>query len=87
MSKIIGEEIELVREIEHIKNALLKEPEYHPYAIFREIDQDGDNRISKEEIGNFLRKTGFHANEQETLAIIRRIDTEGDYHVNFGELE
>ena len=63
MSKIIGEEIELVREIEHIKNALLKEPEYHPYAIFREIDQDGDNRISKEEIGNFLRKTGFHANE------------------------
>jgi hypothetical protein len=64
---------------------LAREEGFNAFAIFREIDVDGDGQINKEEVGDFLREAGFHANESETLAIVRRMDTNGNWHVSYDE--
>jgi hypothetical protein len=33
---------------------LNREQDFHAFAIFREIDVDGDGQINKDEVGEFL---------------------------------
>lgn len=85
MCKIIEQEIDLIRQLEHIKAVLQREPGFNSFAIFREIDVDGDGQINKEEVADFLKETGYEANESECLAIVRRMDTNGNWHVSYEE--
>ena len=85
MCKIIEQEIDLIRQLEHIKAVLQREPGFNSFAIFREIDVDGDGQVNKEEVGEFLKEAGYEANESECLAIVRRMDTNGNWHVSYEE--
>lgn len=47
-------------------------------SSFRSVDRLNSGLISTVNLGAFLRDNGHFATEAELLAIIRRIDTDGD---------
>jgi Ca2+-binding EF-hand superfamily protein len=48
---------------------------------FLEIDDWGYGYIDQKNLKNFLRKHGYLANESELMAIIRRMDLDGDARI------
>lgn len=54
-------------------------------AAFRSVDRANSGLITTFNLGAFMRENGHFASETELLAIVRRIDTDGDASVNFRE--
>ena len=50
------------------------------------MDKYNDGYINSFNLGSFLRSQGHFATETELLAIVRRIDTDGDAKLNYSEL-
>merc|ERR1712166_1184691 len=59
--------------------------DYSSFAAFRSVDRYNSGRIDSVNTGSFLRANGHYASEMELIAIIRRMDTDGDASVNFTE--
>ena len=59
--------------------------DYSNYAIFRAIDRHNDGFVDTYNLGSFLKNNGHFASEKELLAIIRRIDTDGDAKLSYSE--
>lgn len=55
-------------------------------ASFRSIDKFNKGYVDSVNLGAFLRQLGHFSSELELLAIIRRIDTNGDATITFEEL-
>ena len=53
------------------------------YASFKAIDRYNEGLIDAYNLGQFLRNNGHYASEKELLAIIRRIDTDGDAKLSY----
>lgn len=70
-------------------NCLVKElcaqPDYSPYAAFRTVDRYNEGSIHMNNLQDFFRGFGNYLTEQETFAVVRRIDTDGDARLNFEE--
>ena len=54
-------------------------------SAFRSVDRYNSGKITTVNLGAFLRSLGHYASEMELLAIIRRLDTDGDCEVDFTE--
>ncbi|ESN98599.1 hypothetical protein HELRODRAFT_138077, partial [Helobdella robusta] len=54
-------------------------------AAFDLFDEDGNNAISKEELGNVMRKLGMNPTDEELRDMIREHDTDGDGQIEFEE--
>jgi Ca2+-binding EF-hand superfamily protein len=52
--------------------------DYSAAATFKTIDRPESGSITSANLGEFFKKLGHFASEAELLAIIRRIDTDGD---------
>ena len=59
--------------------------DYSAYAAYRAIDKYNDGVIDTFNLGQFLKVNGHYASERELLAIIRRIDTDGDAKLSYEE--
>jgi hypothetical protein len=68
-----------------LKRELEVQYDYSPFAAFRSIDRYNSGRIDTVNCGSFLRQNGHYASEMELLAIIRRIDTDGDAAIAYSE--
>ena len=82
---IIEEEIDLMRRLDTLKSALNVRYDYSSISAFRSVDKYNSGRIDTFTLGNFLRTQGHYATETELLAIIRRIDTDGDAKLDYNE--
>ena len=78
LATVIEKEIILQRRFESLKRELQYGLDYTPTAAFRSVDRHSSGTISTVNLGDFLRNNGHFATESELLAIIRRIDTDGD---------
>ncbi len=71
------------------KNSLRIELEarydYSTYSAFKCVDKYNDGFINSFNLGQFLKNNGHYAQEREILAIIRRIDTDGDAKISYSE--
>ena len=85
ITRVIEQEIDLQRRLEGIKGELERSYDYSPYAAFRSIDGNNSGRINQYEVGTLLRRNGHYSSEIENIAIIRRLDTDGDASVNYSE--
>jgi len=54
-------------------------------AAFRSVDKVNSGIITTVNLGAFMRENGHFASETELLAIVRRLDTDGDASVNYSE--
>jgi len=84
-SDIINKEIELQRRIESLKRELQSRYDYQTYAAYKAIDKYNDGFIDTFNLSKFLKNNGHYASERELIAIIRRIDTDGDAKISYSE--
>jgi len=85
ITTVIEKEIELQRKLEALKRELEIQYDYSPFAAFRSVDRYNSGLITSVNLGAFLRQNGHFASEMELLAIVRRIDTDGDASVDYNE--
>jgi len=82
---LMERELDLHRKQETLKGDLEVRYDYSTYAAFRCIDKYSEGYINTFNLGAFLKNNGYYATEKELLAIIRRIDTDGDAKLSYAE--
>ena len=85
MCEILEKEIDLQRRLDILKRDLEVRYDYTPLSAYRSVDKYNDGRIDTFNLGSFLRSCGHYATEAELLAIVRRIDTDGDARLSYSE--
>lgn len=85
LTAVLERELDLQRRLEILKNELEVRYDYSTFAAFRSIDRYNEGNINTYNLGLFLKNTGYYATEKELLAIIRRIDTDGDAKLSYSE--
>jgi Ca2+-binding EF-hand superfamily protein len=85
IASVIEKEIDLQRRLESLKRELEVQYDYSPYAAFRSVDRYNSGRVDQVNLGSFLRQNGHYSSEMELLAIVRRIDTDGDAILLYSE--
>lgn len=83
--EILEKEIDLQRRLDILKRDLEVRYDYSTLAAYRSVDRYNDGRIDTFNLGSFLRSCGHYAAETELLAIVRRIDTDGDARLSYSE--
>lgn len=68
-----------------LKSELEIRYDYSIYAAFRSIDRYNEGYVDSYNLGQFLKNNGHYASERELIAIIRRIDTDGDAKLSYSE--
>jgi Ca2+-binding EF-hand superfamily protein len=86
ITAVIEKEVTLARRLEGCKRDLELGLDYTATAAFRSVDRYASGLVTTVNLGAFLRDQGHWASETELLAIIRRIDTDGDASVDLREL-
>ena len=82
---ILEKEIDLQRRLDILKRELEIRYDFSSLAAYRSIDRYNDGRINTFNLGAFLRTCGHYAAETELLAIVRRMDTDGDAQLSYAE--
>lgn len=82
---VLEKEVDLMRRLDTLKRELELRFDYSSLAAYRSIDRYNDGRINTLNLGTFLRGAGHYASETELLAIVRRIDTDGDAQLSYSE--
>lgn len=85
LAECLAEEIRTLRRIESLKADLTSRYDYTNYACFRTLDLINDSYIKPNDIREFYRNSYQYPSEKEILALIRRIDTDGDCKIGFNE--
>ena len=85
MSAVLTKEVELARRLGALRKDLELGLDYTVMAAFRSVDKFNSGVITTVNLGAFMREHGHFASETELLAIVRRLDTDGDASITFGE--
>lgn len=85
LTSVIEKELDLQRRLDQLKRELEVRYDYSTYAAYKSIDRYSEGHINTYNLGQFLKNNGYYANERELLAIIRRIDTDGDAKLSYSE--
>lgn len=85
LTDILEKEVDLMRRLDTLKRELEIRYDFSSLAAYRSIDRYNDGRINTFNLGTFLRSVGHYASETELLAIVRRIDTDGDAQLSYAE--
>lgn len=85
MTAVITKEVELARRLAALKSDLYLGLDYTVMAAFRSVDKNNSGSITTVNLGGFMREHGHFASETELLAIVRRLDTDGDASINYSE--
>jgi len=85
MTAVIVKEVELARRLHSLKRDLELGLDYSTMAAFRSVDKFNSGSITTVNLGAFMREHGHFASETELLAIVRRLDTDGDASINYSE--
>lgn len=78
MVTVVEREINLQRRLESLKRECQLGLDFSSLAALRSIDRYNAGTFTSVELGAFLRSQGHFATETELMAIIRRIDVDGD---------
>lgn len=85
MAAVITKEVDLARRLGALRKDLEMGLDYSTMASFRSVDKFNSGVITTVNLGAFMREHGHFASETELLAIVRRLDTDGDASITYGE--
>lgn len=85
LTSVLEKELDLQRRLSLLKGELEIRYDYSSYAAFKSVDRYSEGHINTYNLGQFLKNNGYYATERELLAIIRRIDTDGDAKLSYTE--
>ena len=74
-----------MRKLTILKTELEIRYDYTIYAAFRTVDRLNEGYIDSYNLRIFFKNNGYHASERELMAIIRRVDTDGDARISYSE--
>ena len=83
--RIIQHEVDLMRRIQIIVRDLEHCCDFSVQAAFRDVDVFSENKIHVQNLIEFMRRHASYMQPREALAVIRRIDTDGDAAISFAE--
>ena len=85
ITNLLLAEIELHNKSEKLKQELESQPDFSGEAVFRAIDDWGYGFVDQSNIKGFLRNFKHVASDEECVAIVRRLDLDGDAKLNMDE--
>ena len=85
LSKLLFKELKYAKDLENLKQQLACHPDYNLQRQFWEIDR-GSNYIDCHNLKSFLIRCSYLPNDNLLMAIIRRMDLDGDARINYMEL-
>jgi Ca2+-binding EF-hand superfamily protein len=85
MCDVIEKEIALQRNLEALKNDLAGCLEYSPSSAHATVDVYRSGVLTTVNVSDFMRSQGAYLSELELVAIIRRMDTDGNCAINLRE--
>ena len=85
LCSILYSEIHLLRRLLALKEELSYRYDYSSYSAFRTIDRYNEGFITVGNLCQFFRNNYRSISEKEALAVIRRIDTDGDAKISYDE--
>eukprot|EP00347_Sterkiella_histriomuscorum_P002829 403366641 len=85
LTNLIYSEIELFRRCEDLRVDLNRRHDFSTYACFRIIDDQNEGDVNPDNIRSFIKNNGYYPNEDEVIAIVRRLDVDADCKVNYAE--
>ena len=85
LTRVFEQEVQLQRRLDSLIRDCELRYDYTVTAAFDAIDRPRMGRLDTVSIGSFLRACGHHATEMELLAIVRRMDADGDSRVSPSE--
>lgn len=59
--------------------------DFSTYACFRAVDDLNEGDINPDNLRTFFKNNGYYPSEEEVVAIVRRLDTDADCKVSYGE--
>ena len=59
--------------------------DYTSYSAFRTVDRYNYGTIDAESLKTFFKLNGKYLSDKESIAIVRRIDTDGDSKISYSE--
>ena len=85
ITAVFEKEIEFAKTIAGLKRLLICPCKCNPLNTYRAIDRQHSNVIDTVNLGAFLGAHGKNLNDMDLLAIVRRIDTNGDATIDINE--
>ena len=74
------------RKVEDARKEICKEDSYDIQAIFKVLDNNGDNYITPKDIQKYLNSHGLEVNFKEVKLLILFYDQDHDYTLTYGEI-
>jgi hypothetical protein len=78
LATLLIKEVEFHLQLEEVKRELLANRDFKASRVFKMLDPLRSNLISPTLIKRFLMKMGHQVQPYEAMAIVRRIDMDGD---------
>jgi hypothetical protein len=85
LTNLLMREVKLQMKAENLKRCLEQSYDFSVQGAFKVIDDWNYKYIDENNLKRFLRNVGYLASKQELVAIIRRIDLDGDAKINLDE--
>ena len=85
LTALLYNEILLLRRLQSYKEDLACRFDYANYSAFRTIDRYNEGSINMNNLRQFFRNNALWISDKEALAVIRRIDTDGDAKISYSE--
>jgi hypothetical protein len=85
LTDLLTREIRFLNRLENLKGDIQSRYDYSNYAAFKTIDRYGDAFINTDNVKFFFKQHYVYLTDREALAIIRRIDTDGDAKISYSE--
>ena len=85
LTNLLMKEISFMRKLEDVKMEIQKRYDYGTYTAFRTVDRLNESYINIDNLKTILKYHSYYLTDRDLLAIIRRIDTDGDAKISYGE--
>ncbi len=85
LTNLLIKEVKFQLKCENLKRCLEASYDFSVQAAFKAVDDWHYTYIDEKNLRRFLRNVGYLTSKQQLIAIIRRIDTDGDAKVTLDE--
>jgi hypothetical protein len=85
LNSLMFNEIRFLRKLQDLRQDLALSYDFTTYAAFRTVDRYNYGVIDGESLKTFYKINGKYLSDKESIAIVRRIDTDGDSKIGYSE--
>ncbi|CDW75672.1 ef hand family protein [Stylonychia lemnae] len=85
LNSLMYSEIKFLRKLQDLRQDLALSYDFSTYAAFRTVDRYNYGAIDADSLKTFYKLNNKFLSDKESIAIVRRIDTDGDSKISYSE--